>query len=296
MTFNTPILLLAFNRPETTEKVFAGIRKIRPRKLFISIDGPRKNHPEDIEKRKQVISIIKKVDWPCELKTLIRNKNLGCGMGPATAIDWFFQNVEEGIILEDDCLPTPDFFIFCSELLEKYRNDERIMHIAGYSFQRGKSKSPYSYYFSNYPYEWGWATWKRSWKLFDVSMGEYPEFLKGRYLKLVFQNLIERVYIKRIMNFTFFKKPDVWDAQWVFAMISNGGLSIVPNKNLVSNIGFNKNATHTNKRDSYLSMPTEKIDFPLKHPPFMIRDKKSDRRYAYWLLYNFIKKKILFFR
>ena len=159
--FNTPILFIIFNRPDTAKKVFKKIQKIEPKQLFIAADGPRKNKPEDVELCKQTREILNGINWDCELITLLREENVGCKKGPADAISWFFEHVEEGIILEDDCLPSDSFFPFCEELLEKYRYDTRIMHIGG-SIQLPDYENPDSYYFSRLSHVWGWATWKRA--------------------------------------------------------------------------------------------------------------------------------------
>ena len=292
--FDKPILFAAFNRPEPTKKVFAEIKKIKPKKLFITIDGPRND--EEKKKVDEVKKIVSDIDWPCKVKTLFRDKNLGC-KSVVLAISWFFDQVEEGIIIEDDCLPTPDFFKFCSELLDKYKNDERIMHIAGYNFQRGWKRDEYSYYFSNYPYMWGWATWRRAWKKYDIHMKNYSLIKNKGYLSDIYPTKIEEKLIEYYLDFSHSKDPHNtrWDNQWIFSIISNNSLSIVPNYNLVQNIGFEKDSTHIKPDvDAYLSMPIQKIKFPLTHPPFVIRDRIADKRYVFWLLKNKIKAILLF--
>lgn len=290
-----PILFLVFNRFDTTKKVFEEIKRVKPKKLFISSDGPR----EDKRKEKEAVEIIRKylldkIDWNCKVKTLFRNKNLGCKKAVSSAIDWFFENVEQGIVLEDDCFPSPDFFKFCEEMLEKYRDDERIMHISGNNFLGNWRRDKYSYYFSKYPFIWGWATWRRAWKKYNINMQAYPEFKKKKYLKDISSSRLEEKYIKKVMDRTYFNKSDTWDYQWFFTLLINNGLSIVPNENLVRNIGFDiDHSTHTKAIDSFLSIPTEKLKFPLKHPHFIIRDKKADERYVKWLFKNRLKKYFL---
>ena len=181
----TAVLLVIFNRPETTQVVFEAIRKAKPPRLYVAADGPRTEVPSDAKKCKEAREIINQVDWDCEVKTLFREKGLGCGLGPSSAFTWFFEHEEDGIILEDDCLPSQSFFWFCEELLERYRHDNRVMHIGGNNFLNGWQKDrDYSYYFSNSGHIWGWATWRRAWKLFDFNISLY-EKLKG---KNYFQN------------------------------------------------------------------------------------------------------------
>lgn len=287
----TPILLITFKRPDTTKKVFEEIKKVRPKKLFIFSDGPR--NEKERHKVKEVRKIFSNINWDCEVKTSFQKENKGMVKGALESINWFFRNVEEGIIFDDDCVPTPDFFRFCSEMLKRYRNDERIMHICGYNFQRGWKRDRYSYYFSKYTYIWGWATWRRAWKKYDFKMKDYPELREKCYFSDIFPNKIERSYINRIMSNAYYKNPNAVDTRWLYSTIINNGLTIVPNKNLVKNIGFGKYSTHTKPIDSYLSMPTQKLKFPLRHPPSMIRDLVSDERYAKWLFKNRLKKYIL---
>ena len=165
-----PVLFLIFNRPETTIQVFSAIKKAQPNRLYIAADGPRPEYPDEVNHCKIARTIATNVDWDCEVKTLFRDQNLGCRLAVSQAIDWFFEQEPEGIILEDDCLPNQSFFWFCKELLEKYRNETRIMHIGGTNFQFGKNRTNYSYYFSRYAHIWGWASWRREWKYYDEKL------------------------------------------------------------------------------------------------------------------------------
>lgn len=291
--FDVPILFMVFNRPDTTKLVFEEIKKIRPKMLFIAIDGPR----NDIEKEKvdEVKKIVSGVDWPCKVKKLFREKNLGCFNACVGAVTWFFDNIEEGIILEDDCLPDPTFFPFCKELLEKYRYDDRIMHISGDNFRSKQSKKEFSYYFSKYPYMWGWATWKRAWKKYNYNPDLYLKFTKENLLSEILKDRSEKLYMKHILDSYYLKKSQGWDNPWVFTILINNGLSIVPCENLVRNIGFFNASTHSRTSDSFLSIPSKNISFPLKNPPFMIRDRISDERYVKWRLTNQLKRYLLRF-
>ncbi len=237
---------MIFNRPETSDVAFELIRKMRPEKLFICADGPRKDRPADLERCKKAREIVNKVDWPCELKTLFQENNLGCGIGSVTGINWMFTHVEDGIIMDDDCLPDPTFFYYVQELLEYYRNNPKIMHISGNNFQDGKKRGGASYYFSEYTHNWGWATWARAWKYNDITVIP-PELQKH-----------------------------IWDKQWMMAVKKQGGLAVLPNVNLVSNIGFGGEATHTQGESEFSNMPAEKMIFPLVHPKEIKRNVAAD--------------------
>jgi hypothetical protein len=288
---DTPVLLLSFNRPDLTKEVFSEIRKARPKQLFLYSDGPRND--EEKKKVDEVRKIFLDIDWNCKVKKLFHEKNVGIAEGIPKAMDWLFDNVEEGIILEDDAIPSQDFFKFCSELLKKYKDDERIMQINGCNFQRGWSRNNYAYYFSKYPHTYGWATWRRARKKYDSQMIGYKELKDKNYFKDLFPDKLERNYIIHIMDDAFYHNPNAIDTKWVFSVMKNNGLCIMPNKNLIQNIGFREDSTHTKKIDSYLSIPISKIDFPLTAPPFMVLDRKSDERYAKWMFWNRIKKHFL---
>lgn len=280
--FQTAVLLVIFNRPETTRLVFEAIRKVKPLRLYIAADGPRPGNDSDRIKCKEAREILGEVDWDCQVKTLFRDENLNCGVGPSSAFTWFFENEEEGIILEDDCLPSQSFFWFCQELLERYRHDSRIMHIGGNNFLDGWQKdNDYSYYFSRSGHIWGWATWRRAWKMFDYKLSLYEEVKRKKYFNDFFLNPVEKIYRLRKFDKTVgSSKVDWWDYQWDFARYVNSGLAIVPKINLVRNIGFGENATHTqNNNSSNAKMKASDIEVPLKHPPFVIRDFASDKKY-----------------
>lgn len=280
---NTPVLFIIFNRPETTQEVFNAIRKIRPLRLYVAADGPRPTVQTDIERCAQARKIIEQVDWDCEVKTQFRDKNLNCGLGPSTAMTWFFENEEEGIILEDDCLPSESFFWFCQELLEKYRHDSRVMHIGGNNFLDGLTNdSKYSYYFSRSGHIWGWATWRRAWKHFDYNISLYEKVKGNGFFNNYYLNWMEKSYRLRKFEATVAKRGHVdwWDYQWDFARITNSGLAIVPHKNLVRNLGFGLGATHTTNGSSRnANLEAQDLQFPLQHPPSVIRDIANDRKY-----------------
>lgn len=275
--FNIPILLLIFNRPDLTFKVFDEIRKCSPAKLFISADGPREHVPKDKERCDQAREIIRKVDWDCEVKTLLRDQNLGCKAAVSSGIDWFFRNEEKGIILEDDILPDHTFFRFCEELLEYYKDDKRIMMISGDNFQFGKKPVEHSYYFSRYTHIWGWATWRRAWNYYDVNMKLWPEIRDKGLLESILFNKREVSYWSNIFDKVYCGKIDAWSYQWLFACWLQNGLTILPRVNLVSNIGFGISGTHTSVRSILANLEREQIVFPLSHPSYKFRNVVADR-------------------
>ena len=260
----TPILFIIFNRPETTKMVFEVIKQVRPTKLFIAADGAREYKVEEKELCEESRKIATQVDWPCEVKTLFREKNLGCGKAVSSAIDWFFENVEEGIILEDDCLPDLSFFNFCEELLECYRLDNRVFMISGDNFLPKSLKIKESYYFSKMVHIWGWATWRRAWQKYDFQMKSFPDFIKKNKIQEIWQDKkIQKYWIEKF-NEIIEQKVDTWDHQWTYTIWKNEGLSIAPNVNLISNIGFGIGGTHTtNQNDISANLPREKMEFPI---------------------------------
>jgi len=270
----TPLLFIVFNRPDVTQYVFDKIREMKPKYLFVSADGPRNESESKI--CEEVRKIVKKIDWDCEVKYKFEDKNLGCKIGVSSAINWFFDNVERGIILEDDCLPNDDFFRFCEDLLETYKNNEKIMHITGDNFQFNKKRGYAHYYFSIYNHCWGWATWKRAWKHFDVKMENFSDFKKQNKL----QNSLNKNEYKYWMNIfqkVYDGEVDSWAYIWTYTCWSQGGLTCTPNVNLVSNIGFDERATHTkNKTNKAASLLTKKMKFPLKHPKIIKINRKAD--------------------
>lgn len=281
-SLKTAVLFLVFNRPDTTKQVFEAIRQAKPPRLYVAADGPRAEKAGEAEKVKQARRIATQVDWDCEVKTLFRDKNLGCKYAVSGAIDWFFENEEEGIILEDDCLPSQSFFWFCEELLERYRDDMRVWHIGGIN-PIDKQLFSTTYYFSQYNRIWGWATWKRAWKFFDPEILLWPE-IKQKKLHFAFFNKRAARYWEKIWDRIYANKIDTWDYQWFFCRVIQGK-AIIPCVNLVSNIGFNKDGTHThNQNESLSKLVTGEVVFPLIHPTFIIEDAKRDKLWSDMLL------------
>lgn len=253
---DTPVLFLIFNRPDTTFKVFEEIRSQKPKKLYIAADGPRNEKAGENELCDQSKAIIHKIDWECEVKTLFREDNLGCKSAISSAINWFFEQEERGIILEDDCLPCESFFLFCEQMLINYQNDEEIMMISGTNYLFGKYKKSNAYYKSTLTIIWGWATWKRAWKKMDLSISiNEPSIIYDRFKNITYSN-----YLLKSLQSANEKKINSWAVYWSFSIILNKGYAIVPLKNQVSNIGIE--GTHTAEKKSLSHfMPTQNIDF-----------------------------------
>lgn len=293
MLNNTPpVLLIAYKRFSITKLVFEEIRKAKPKKFFFAVDGPKQNVLGEAEKVEKVKSIVNYVDWDCEVKVLFSETNRGSKITESEAISFFFNNVEDGIILEDDCLPNQSFFMFCGVLLEKYRHDERIMHISGSNFQFGKTVGDESYYFSRKAHGWGWATWKRAWNFYDVDMKNFPEFKSKNYIDNIFESKKEKKYYLSTFQATFEGKIDCWDHQWAYAILSQGGLSIQPNKNLVTNIGFGPEGTYSTDSDNLAAnLPLYDLE-KIVHPEFIVIRKEADNYEFEKLFDDSIFKKI----
>lgn len=276
----TAVAFLVFNRPDTTAKVFEAIRQAQPPKLLVVADGPRDNRPGEAEKCVEVRKIIDRVDWNCEVLTNYSDKNLGCKARVSSGLDWVFQTVESAIILEDDCLPQPSFFRYCDELLEKYRSDTRVMHIAGTNFGITGQNERESYCFSRRTHIWGWATWRRAWQYYDVTMKLWPEFQAQNRLIQVVGNQKEAEKKTEIFDKVYRGEIDTWDYQWHFTCLWNGNLTIIPHTNMVENIGFQEASTHTTERPGdFGELSVKDIDFPLIHPKFFVREDLADILY-----------------
>ena len=291
--YEIPILFLIFNRPNLTFKVFNKIKELKPRRLYVASDGPRK-----IDNEKKIVEQVRKIatniTWDCDLHTLFRSQNLGCKNAVSGAIDWFFENENKGIILEDDCLPNTCFFHFCKELLYKYEDDPRISMITGNNFQDGKIRGDGSYYFSGYNHIWGWATWKRVWQVYDKNMSFWPEWSKSQDWKNKFPDFLERIYWKKHFDKVYLNFIDTWDYQLLAIIKKIGGLCITPNTNLVSNIGFGQYATHTtNENHKHANLTTSKISV-LRHPKLIKINIEADK-YEFRNHYLGHKKKYLLF-
>ncbi|MEO1377473.1 MAG: glycosyltransferase family 2 protein, partial [Cyanobacteria bacterium J06635_10] len=273
----TPVVFLIFKRPDTTQKAFNIIRQAKPSKLLVVADGPRKNRIGEAEKCDAARKIIDQVDWDCEVLKNYSDINLGCAKRVASGLDWVFDNVEDAIIIEDDCILNLTFFRFAEELLERYRNDSRIFSISAQNVQPINNFTDYSYYFSRYNHCWGWATWKRAWQYFDFEMKSWPEAKSKNLLYDVLQSQKAANYWAERFQLAYDEKVDSWAYRWTLTCWLQNALSIIPNTNLVSNIGFGTESTHLyDTKSKFNSASTFEMTFPLKHMPYMLRNNHAD--------------------
>ena len=275
---NTAVLFLVFNRLDTTTQVFEEIRKAQPPRLYVASDGPRDSRENEQTVVDEVRDfILANIDWPCEIETLFREKNLGCKIAVSSAIDWFFEHEESGIILEDDCLPDPSFFRFCEEMLVKYDTDERIMHVTGNN-QVSTIMVSNSYSYTKHCSIWGWATWRRAWEHYDVGITSWKKpnirngvlsYFYGIGNNSNFINIFDNVYNGLI---------DTWDYQWVFSIAAQSGLSVMPSVNLIKNIGHgHPEAVHTASADVPMAkLVAGRVDFPLATNRYVVVDNDLD--------------------
>lgn len=273
LTFNTdtPILLLAFNRPELTRRVFEAIKKAAPKRLYVAADGPRGD--QDLQKCKEVRDIVESITWDCKFTTLFRDRNLGCGKAVSEGITWFFEHEIEGIILEDDCLPVPSFFGFCSHMLAYFRNDTRVGHISGSNFQDGIGRGDGSYYFSELTHVWGWAGWRRVWKDYDFNISSFSQFEKSFTAYPSHQPFAERW--TDIFTKVYQGKIDTWDYQYAYLNLAMNYAAVMPNVNLIENIGIGNEATHTNESHPLSNKPAYELT-SIVHPVFRTVDVAAD--------------------
>lgn len=275
----TAVLFLVFNRPDTTKQVFNAIRQARPPRLYVAADGPRRSREGEMEKVEQVRQIATAVDWPCEVKILFQTENLGCKSAVVEGIDWFFNHEEQGIILEDDCLPHSDFFMFCENLLNRYSADEKIWVITGDNFQNGRRRGEASYYFSRFNHAWGWASWRRAWSKRDMEMKFWPQWKQSHDWKDWVSDGLERKYWEENFDRVFRNEIDTWDFQWTASVWFHRGVTVIPNVNLIKNIGFGVDATHTlvSKSPSNSNFMAIKALGPIIHASSVLLDAEADR-------------------
>ncbi|MBP7796691.1 MAG: hypothetical protein KA059_07965 [Elusimicrobiales bacterium] len=276
-----PILFLIFTRPDTTKQVFEEIRKAKPPRLYIASDGPRENKEGEKERVEAVRKyVLEHIDWDCEVKTLFRDKNLGCGRAVSQAITWFFENEEMGIILEDDCLPSQSFFWFCEDMLEYYKNNDDIGMISGFNPFSNEINVNSSYFFSKYNLCWGWASWRRVWDKYDIEMKGWKNDRNGYLLKRFSNNHLVQKYWKHLFDIFYFKIDESgWDAQFSYLLFRENKLTVVPSKNLIKNIGYGSDLSiHCiDKPPEHISKAKkEELSFPLKHSENILIDDKFD--------------------
>lgn len=272
-----------FNRPNLTARVFERIRAARPRRLLVVGDGPRAGREEDAAQIEAVREIVTQVDWECDLRTQFAAENLGCRQRVSSGLDWVFSQVPEAIVLEDDCLPDSSFFGYCQALLARYRDDERVMMVSGLNPVAPWKVDRQSYHFSYCGAIWGWASWARAWRFYDVTMRAWDDPQARDRVRDVFADPL--LYEPRMQAYdrVYRGEIDTWDMQWSFARIVQSGLSIVPAVNLIRNIGVGDGATHTQGRHPMAELPTRPIDRPLRHPSYVAVDREYDRAFTHHL-------------
>ncbi len=270
-TCETPVALFAFNRPELTKRVFRRIAEVRPKRLLCVADAARPDRPEEEQRCKEVQAILSAVDWPCEVQTNFAVQNMGCRGRLITGLNWVFEQVEEAVILEDDVLPDPTFFRFCDEMLQRYRNDTRVAMVSGLNLVQDKTQAPDSYFFSQLTHIWGWASWRRAWATYDPDLTDWPAIKAAGLMRELFPKPAHQRYWTHVFDQMHSGTgPDTWDTQWFYTNLKNSVLSVTPGVNLVENLGFGPDATHTIYAADVPRFLVQPLQFPLQHPPAMV--------------------------
>lgn len=272
----TPVVIIAFNRPEKTRQLLAALTHVAPPKVYAVVDGPRSE--SDVDKCNQVKEILQDLPWNCQSQLIVSDYNLGCRQRVISGLDSVFEKEDSAIIFEDDCIPHPSFFPFCQTLLQYYENDQRVMHIGGNNFQQGIQRGEASYYFSRHTHCWGWATWKRAWQLIDREMKHWQLFKELDGMADWSTDELEKEFYMKELQKCYEGEIDSWAYVWGYSCLLNHGLGIVPQKNLVSNSGFGDNATHTISEKWYSNLATDSIG-SIDHPKVMIRNREADQFY-----------------
>jgi hypothetical protein len=280
----TPVAFIIFNRPDTTEKVFAEIRRARPPRLYIIADGPRSSEEKELTDATR--AVVSRIDWDCSVHEIFSNENLGCRQRVITGLNEVFKQEEEAIILEDDCLPDPSFFTFCEALLQRYKYDHSVMHIGGNNFQFGQKVGDGDYYFSQYSHIWGWATWKRAWQYYQPHIYNQNDLIQHILPEVVNKDPKQVDYWHKIARMIERPGYTAWSYHWLFTIWARRAKSIIPNYNLVYNIGFDGIATHTKRRPAwYDSFRLESIN-SIRAPSDETIDMEADYRTFYRIFYS----------
>lgn len=290
-----PVLFLVFNRPETTAQVWQRICDARPPRMYVACDGARAGHEGEQERVDEVRRITENnINWPCRIQRRYRTQNLGCRHAVSDAISWFFEHEEMGIILEDDCLPSVDFFRFCAELLDRYRHDERIFMISGNNFQRGRRQTPYSYYYSWYTHIWGWATWRRSWEKVDLEMKSYPEFIRKGGARQLLKHADEARRWEKTFARYLEGRYNTWDYPLMFASWWHKQVSILPEVNLVTNIGAGAGIDQTHSFDpsvdALFHIPTQALGEIQHNPEVQVAHEADYHTFSHHIYPSWDKK------
>jgi hypothetical protein len=278
--FCTPVALFGYNRPDYTRRVLKRIQQVDPPLLLFVADGPKKGDSADQDLTHQVRSLVTEGSFSFEVRTNFAEKNLGLKRRISTGLNWVFNQVPEAIILEDDILPKSHFFKYCQVLLNRFRGDDRVMEITGRNQLGQWERNQYDYHFSYYGGVWGWATWSESWDKFDLDMELWKNDIVRNRVKDIISDEEQFRYLRRVYNQTAKKENESWDYAWGFARHLNNGLSVVPSRNLIKNIGFGEGATNTqNTNSAFAGKETFNLPFPLTHPPYVAVDREYDRRF-----------------
>jgi hypothetical protein len=292
----TPVLIICFNRPDHLRELLKALAIVKPANIYVSSDGPKQEREDDHAAVAECRFLIESIDWPCQIRRKFNEHNLGMKKAVISAISWYFSMETEGIILEDDCIPHPSFFEFCTEMLDHYRDNLKVMHIAGTNQQFGKKIGDGSYYFSSFPSIWGWASWRRVWDLYDEEMSAFPKIEAENVLWKLMPNEILVNHLHQVLRSTFEKKSLTWDHQLGITIVANSGLCIVPNVNLITNIGVPKVKVDGQWKECVVSrIPSKAISKPYQHPTKLIHDMEADINQASWTYEDVdVDEKILF--
>lgn len=279
----TPVAFFLFNRPDLTERVFAEIAKARPPVLLLIADGPRADRPDEPARCAATRAIVERIDWDCRVLRNYAPANMGCGRRQSSGMMWIFEQIEEAIILEDDTFPDPSFFPFCEEMLARYRHDERVMHISGDNWLFGRGTVPDSYFFSRYCLSWGWASWRRAFRFYDPAIPLWPAVRETDWLDNLLLDPRAVDHWRQIFDLTHasIDNVDTWDYQWLLTIWLQNGLCALPDRNLISNLGFNRaDAAHLTggADDPRNSLATLEMPLPLRHPESMVWRRDLDQQ------------------
>lgn len=272
--YSVPVAVVVFNRPALAEKLLKILEKAEPQKLFVICDGARPEVPGESEKVEEVRALFREVSWDCEIYRNYASENMGCDYRVPSGIDWVFEHVDRAVILEDDCMPSPHFFRYAEEMLERYKDDPKVMMAAGSNLMQKYDISDCCC-FTARTYTWGWATWKRAWDHYCDDESEWKRIQKDGTLARTYPPRM-RYYVKKELNYYMAKGKCPWDYLWWISCMGAGGLCAVPKVNLVTNEGFGEDATHTQSKGSYEGR-TFPMDFPLRYPDKVVRDRNFDR-------------------
>lgn len=272
----TPVALFTFNRPAHTARVLDAIRAYRPSKLFLVNDGPRENSPQECD---EVRVVLGQIDWPCDVQRNYATVNLGCRQRMISGLSWVFSQVNEAILLEDDCLPSPTFFQFCAENLDRYREDPKVMMISGSNLVASRNHYEHSYVFARSVGVWGWATWARAWRQYDEHLKDWPRLRETDWLLRLLEDAEQARLWTQLLD-QVHSGHTTWDFQWLYTVWREMGVSVVPSRNMIQNIGFDgpRYDNPSNWIRWIASIQAEDLLFPLNHPPELQIDRATDAR------------------